>query len=236
MELKHILTGAVGTRWIAGLMFVLLGSVGSPRSQPPAAMPEFIPELLETPHEGQPVLHDQTWVYEASFGVLRMQMLDAAQRLAFIRHVAGEFAPDPFAAPGNEPEHFIAFVVQLENTGDEQISFNPLSTYLISNREWDNQIPLGLTDLAFLYRAAGRELPPAYERVGEALLAHPATLDPGKSLAGLLVFRAVHPKTRTLHLQPVLVLSSGDILRPSASYRWVKPEKGKKMKNDEKDE
>ncbi len=181
---------------------------------------------------GKPTLVGNTWALEGPFGAFRAQKLDGAQRLAYIEHITG-VAVDPFATRIDQPDYYISFVIELENQAAGQISFNPGSTWLVTNREWEIQSPLGLNDLGFLYRVAGKALPPAYERIGDAIIADPVLLSPGESISGLLMFKAVHPKTKWMKLEPVLTLPTGDILRFSMGYQRPKPEKQDKKKRKE---
>ncbi len=103
----------------------------------------------------------------------------------------------------------------------------------MTNRKRDFQTPVGLSDLSFSYHRINQELPNAYQRVEPALLEDPTLIDPGDRLAGLLIFRQVHPKTKQLRLELAVDLPSGESVRRTARYaRLLPPKKDKKNAED----
>ncbi len=64
------------------------------------------------------------------------------ERKNFLAQVTG-LGIDPFASPKDEPARFLSFLVRVENRGDEPLEFNPVNSWLTTNRK---QIlyPIGL--------------------------------------------------------------------------------------------
>jgi hypothetical protein len=83
--------------------------------------------------------------------------------------------------------------------------------------------PVGMEALHGKFRSAGRELPAAYERVGRAFLEVESHVEPGDTVSGLLVYRAVGASTRRFWLDVPLTLPSGDWVRVRLPYRREKP-------------
>ena len=130
---------------------------------------------------------------------------------------------DPYAAPAGKGPRFHSFLLVVKNHSDTAIGFNALDCWLKTNKD-KIATPLGLTDMAFDYHMAGKELPPAYERISPVLLEGARTIIPGDSVSGLLVYRFVEPKTKRYHVDVDLIPPSGDIFRFRAPYRREKPE------------
>lgn len=186
-----------------------------------AIAPVFVPTPADPPSAGQLRLEGQTWISAADEYTLRVQMIDDDQRRRYIEHVTG-LATDPFAAPPDEPPRFLTFVVEIENHGAASLSFNPTSCWLTGSRATDVFSPYDMDQLGFDYRSEGLELPPAYAKAAGALLEHPRLVEPGQSVAGLLVYRALPPRTRKMQLDLQLSLANGDVVRVSAPYRRLK--------------
>jgi hypothetical protein len=177
--------------------------------------PEFVPDPAAG---GELELRGHTWVAETADYTVDLQQIDHRQRLAYIKHTTG-LGTDPFVGPPEKDRRFISFVVRVENRGEGSLSFNPNNSVLRTNRSSGIQTPMTLYDLSFAYRLVDSELPPAYERVGAALLENPRILRPGESTSGLLIYRAAHRKTKTYHVQLELTLPSGDVASFLAPYR-----------------
>jgi hypothetical protein len=175
------------------------------------------PELKEIPG-GAPQLEGETWTDATPDYVIRAQRIDDAKRLAYIRHVTG-LNTDPFAAPPGADKVFETFVVEIENRGAAELSFNPDASWLTSERQKDLLTPYGLDELGFDYRTAGATFPPAYQHAAKALLQYPTLLAPGDRLDGLIVFRAVPKRSRTMQLELSITLASGDRVAFAAPYR-----------------
>lgn len=184
------------------------GEVAGPRFEPDSSA------------EGAPELNGSTWLLEGEDYAIRLQKIDEAERLAFIQRSTG-LATDPFAGRPDRPPRFLSFLLEVENRTAGELALNPLDCWVMTNRK-RIETPLGLTDLSFEYQVAGADLPPAYEHVGRVLLTYPVTVEAGGSLHGLLIYRAVEPKTKRFHVDVQLVLPNGDVVRLAAPYRRVK--------------
>ena len=150
--------------------------------------------------------------------------------MAFIKHRTG-LNTDPFASRPGEPTRFLTFVLAIQNRGSSSLSFNPKSCWLTTNLKKDLQTPLGLYDLSFSYRLTDREMPEAYRKVGPALFEDSLLLAGGESASGLLIYEALHPKTRSLQIDVRLALPDGEVVHFSAPYR--RPKQDKKSKRAE---
>jgi hypothetical protein len=210
------------------LLGTLLLTAAAARSAVAPVEPVFVPDPPDPP--GNLALSGQTWTAEAPAFVLRLQMIDDAQRLAYIEHVTG-VSVDPFLSPPEEQDRFLSFVIEIQNRGQAPLSFNPRGAWIGTDTRNDASTPIGLTDLAFGYRMTDREMPPAYNRVAAALLEHPRFVNPGASVSGLLIYRSVAPRTKRMRLDFALTLPSGEEVRFTAPYQ----RKPKEDKRDEQD-
>ena len=139
------------------------------------------------------------------------------ERLNFIERTTG-FAIDPFAGRPDEPPAYHTFLVVLENRGSGELSFNPQSCWLKTNRT-KVLLPQGLAELSFSYRVTGRQLPAAYENVQRALFERAIMVAPGTSASGLLVYDRVEKKTKRWNLGLRLTLPDGERVAFNAPYR-----------------
>jgi hypothetical protein len=194
-----------------------LGLVAASDAVPP---PVWEPDLSVP---GAPPLQGTTWVGEAPGWAMWLKKLDDAERLSFIAGQTG-VTIDPFASRPDEPPAYLSFLVVVENRSQDGIVFNPMNSWLTTNRE-EVQTPIGLADLSFDYKTTGRELPPAYGRIGPALLETAKTIPPGEKLSGLLIYPAIRPKSKTYEVAVQVTLPSGDQSGFSAPYRRVKTKK-----------
>ena len=185
----------------------------------PAAPPDLVPDA---DRPGPIVLRGRTWTLETDEVTIHLRQVDDGERLNFIGHVTG-LAVDPFASPYDEPPRFLSYLVHIENRGKEALEFNPVNSWLTTNRK---QIlyPVGMTDLLSMYHEGGMELPETYDRVGPAVLERARTIDPGATLAGLLVYRVVDARTRSLSVDIELTRPNGKAVLFAAHYR--RPKKG----------
>lgn len=181
--------------------------------------PTFEPDVEAA--EG-PKLQGKTWTHDDEQFSVYLREIDQQERLKYILGATG-VKIDPYAAPAGKGPRFHSFLLVVKNRSDTAIGFNALDCWLKTNKD-KIATPLGLTDLAFDYHMAGKELPPAYERISPVLLEGARTIIPGDSLSGLLVYRFVDPKTKRYHVDVDLIPPSGDIFRFRAPYRRERPE------------
>ncbi len=167
-----------------------------------------------------PSLAGSTWSTRTASYAIRLQKIDAGERLAYFERVTG-LKIDPFATPPDRSERFLSFLLEIENRGQDTLEMNPVHCWLKTSRGMV-QTPIGLTDLAFSYRVAGGELPPAYERIKPALMENTRSIAPGESVHGLLIYRAVEPKTKYYRVDVQLSMPNGDAVRFAAPYRREK--------------
>jgi hypothetical protein len=167
-----------------------------------------------------PSLAGSTWISETAAYAIRLQKIDAGDRQAYFERLTGQ-PIDPFATPPDREEHFVSFLLEVENRGEDTLEMNPVHCWLKTSRG-TVQTPIGLTDLAFSYRVAGSELPPGYERIKPALLESTRSIASGETVHGLLIYRAVDPKTKLYRVDVQLSMPNGDAVRFSAPYRRKK--------------
>jgi hypothetical protein len=169
---------------------------------------------------GPMVLLGRTWTSAGPGYTLRVQRLDDAERTAYIEHTSGERI-DPFRAPPDREARYETFLLQVENRTDGPASFNPQDCWLVAGSR-EVIYPIGLDDLGTMYRQLEGDLPAAYDRIRPALLDQAATLAPGESTAGLLVYPAPKQETKRFRIELQLTLPTGDVVRARAPYRRAK--------------
>lgn len=194
-------------------MAVVLGSALGAGAQDAA----FVPDESQT---DSMTLRGSTWSSVAHGYIMSIQQLTDSERTAYLEHVT-HLALDPFLPPPTQEPRYLTFLLQLENRGDQAATFNPLDSWLVTN---NRQViyPLGLDDLGAAYRQMESELPQAYEAVRPALLERPSILEPGDSVAGLLIYRTCGPKTKRFRVDLQIVLAGGNVIKASAPYRRMK--------------
>jgi len=200
----------------------------TPCSAGGASDPEqpFVPDPLA---EGAPELRGHTWTESGEGYRIELQQLGEAERLAFIKHRTG-LETDPFASRRGEPPRFATYVLAIENRGTSSLAFNPKTCWLTTNKKKDLQTPFGLYDLSFSYRMTDREMPETYRKAGQALFEDPLLVAGGESVSGLLVYEKPSPKVHWLRVDVQLTMSDGHVVRFTAPYQRLKPEKKKKKK------
>jgi hypothetical protein len=207
---------------LSGLILSATLVVGGPGQAGETAVIRFEPDPAA---KEAPTLQGSTWVETGEGYAIRLQRISESERQAFLLRSTG-LATDPFATRPGHPPRFLTFVLEIENRTEGELALNPLDCWLMTNRK-RIETPLGVTDLSFEYHVVGADLPPAYEKVGQVLLAHPVIVAPGGSLHGLLVYRSVDPKTKAYHVEVQLTMPDGNVIRFSAPYRRVKNKQDK---------
>ncbi|HKQ62255.1 MAG TPA: hypothetical protein VJS92_13270 [Candidatus Polarisedimenticolaceae bacterium] len=175
--------------------------------------PRFLPDTWA---KRAPLVVGTTVVFEAPAFKVHLKQLDAGERGDFLLNTTG-FKIDPFAAPADAAPRFLTWLLVVENRGDSSLEFNPLNSWLSTNRT-EIHTPLSLEDLRGRYGLFDRELPAAYEHTRQALFDQPRTVRPGETAAGLLVYPAIDARTKRFKLDVVIALPSGDVARLSAPY------------------
>ena len=170
--------------------------------------------------DGAAMLSGSTWTGLGPGFTLRVQRVDEAQRLAFIKKVTG-VATDPFATPPGQSPRFIGFLAQLENNGAGSLVFRSQQCWLVTNKH-EHLKPIGMASLGATYSVMGGEMSPAYKSVGDAFMPATHTLLPGESMSGLLVYNMFKPSTRRYKLDIQIITPSGDVVPITASYRRIK--------------
>ena len=168
------------------------------------------------------MLSGETWVATGTDFTLRLQKIDDQERRAYIEKVTGS-ATDPFASPPGQRPGYVTFLMQLENHGAGVLNFRSQQCWLVTNRN-EHLHPIGMEGLRAEYGMVGRDLGPAYERSLEAVVPTSRLLEAGRTLAGLLVYRAFKPSTRRYRLDIQIAAGTGDVAWISAPYRRIRKE------------
>lgn len=210
------------------LTALMLAMAASPQAaKPDAAPPVFLPDT-ETETAAQ--LQGSTWVGGREGIQFSLQLIDPAQRLAFINHLTG-VTIDPFASPKNEDDRYLTFVFEIRNTGDLSLSFLPKGAWLVPDKVKETRSPTSFGELRFSYQTAGAEMPVAYERVAAAFYEPPVTVYPGDSVARLLVYKRLPHNVQSFSFDLSMTLSTGSRIKFTVPYAQPKKEKTKKKKS-----
>jgi hypothetical protein len=203
-----------------GVLVLCAALLALPAGAGKAAYPDFVPAPDK---ETAPQLDGVTWVTDQPAYAVRLTKVGNEPRQKYIRSVTGADI-DPFAARPDEPPRYISFLLQIKNRTDGRLVFNPLQCWLFTNQS-EILTPMGLSDLAFLYRTMEQELPAAYEQVDAALLGPTRVINSQASLHGLLVYRAPKGRTKNFKIDVQFTLPTGDVVKISAPYDAVRGKK-----------
>ena len=202
------------SRYVVCIVFALGVFVSSPAG----AAKEYV--FLPDPAPGTAaVLNGSTWTAVGADFTLRLQRVGDEDRRAYLKKLGA--TSDPFATPPGKPAGFVTFVMQLENNGASNLDFRAQQCWLVTNR---NKIlhPVSSEGMRARYGMVGRELGPAYESSLEAVVPSHRTLYPGQSMAGLLIYRAYPPNTKSYRLDIQITSPNGDVALISLPYRRVR--------------
>jgi hypothetical protein len=149
-----------------------------------------------------------------------LQLLDDAERRAYLQRATGR-ETDPFAAPAGAAPRFLTFVLLLEHTGEGRLVLEAQNCWL---RGEGGLVlyPVGAEAAQAAYGVEGLEPAPAYAPALRAVLERSVVLEPGETVAGLLVYPSPKPRTKRFHVEVQLTTSSGDVVRMHAPYRLPK--------------
>ncbi len=169
---------------------------------------------------GAPPLDGEIWVVETPEYAARLRQLDDAGRLVFLEDKAGT-SQDPFASGPGKPGGFLTFLLWIENRSSGSLVFGPQNCRLVG-RDKDARYPLDLPQIQTSYDMLRQPVPDALIAARKALFDGQVILAPGKSAAGLLVYRALDPRTKSFVVEIELSPPSGVAARFEAPYRRVK--------------
>ena len=182
--------------------------------------PVDLPFVPDPDAENAATLSGSTWVELGPGFTLRVQQIDGAERLAYIENVTG-LAIDPFAAPGDQAPRFESFLLQIENVGAARLVFRSHQC-LLKGRNTEILTPFAMETMSTTYGMMGQKMQPAYQRAGPAMLPTTRELAAGETLAGLLVYPKVKPRTKRFRLEIQITTSAGDVVTVNAPYRRLK--------------
>lgn len=191
-----------------------LGAVGARSPVSPA--PFWEPDATSA---GAPAFVDGAWQVEEPAFRARLKLLEAAERLEFIRRRTG-VEVDPFAVRPQAGAAFVSFLLEIENRSGGPLSFEP-GTCLLVGADRELRTPLDWGSIEAAYAAMDRTMPPAYRKIRPALLEGASVLGPGRRLEGLLVYR-VPGSLRTFRVEVVLTTAVGERVGFAAPHRLVR--------------
>jgi hypothetical protein len=201
-----------------GFAILLLGWVAS--SLAGHADPVDLPFVPDPDAQDAATLSGSTWVELGPGFTVRVQQINGAERLAYIENVTG-LAIDPFAAPGDEAPRFESFLLQIENAGAGRLVFRSHQC-LLKGGNAEILTPFAMETMQTTYGMMGQKMQPAYQRAGPAMLPTTRELAAGETLAGLLVYPKVKPRTKRFRLEIQITTSAGDVVLVEAPYRRLK--------------
>ena len=179
--------------------------------------PSYEPDAEAAPPT---TLQGSTWVGGGGEWKFWLKELDDTERLNFIERKTG-LTVDPFLGRPDQPPAYHTFLLVIENESSGELSFNPASCWLKTNRE-KILLPRGVSDVSFNYRITGRQLPAAYGKALEAIFDQGMTVGPGQKVSGLLVYERVPKNTKRWHVGLRLILPDGERGSFDAPYIRIK--------------
>lgn len=191
-----ILAGAAGDRTLAE---------GFDRHQP------------EPTYDGASPYDGSAWTVDTDSVRIRLEPLDDAGRLAFLRARTGATG-DPFAAvPGSEGG-FVTFRIALENRSRGLLVFESQACRMASRAE-DARSPLDLPTIESAYRMIDRELPEVFQTIRPLIFDGTLFLEAGKSAEGLLAYRPIPGKPKRFWIVVPVTTTDGARTELKAVYR-----------------
>lgn len=217
----------------ASVLVVGFGPV-APAADGDVAVATPIPGYLPDPLDGNGRVADDGSIEFAAGGVLlRLTPLDREARWRWLQETVG--APtDPFGEkPGSEPL-YLTFLLEIRNDTAGVVAFNSGRIWL-SGGGAEILRPLDLAAMHSAYAIHDREMPPAYERAGTALLRADDLLHSGERREGLLLFTRFRKDVKGFRMDIPLMLGSGDPVEFTAA--WLDENRlRKKLEKHEKTE
>ena len=192
-------------------------AVAAAADAPGGAAATPMPGFLADPLDGNGEVDDDGSIEFAAGGVaLRLTPLDDEARWRWLQERAG--APsDPFGGrPGSTPR-YLSFLAEIRNDTAGVVVFNAGRIWL-SGGGAEILRPLDLAALQSAYAIHDRDMPPAYERAGAALLRQDDLLQAGERREGLLVFSRFQKDVRGFRMDIPLTLGSGDPVEFTAAW------------------
>jgi hypothetical protein len=199
---------------------------------PIPTVPSPVPGYLPDPFAGTGTLTGSgAWVFAAGGVSMRLSALDEEGRWAWLQEQSGAHA-DPFGVRGGGEPNYVSLLVELRNDSAGVVAFNPDRIWLTAGGA-DIQRPLDLSTMQSAYRMYDREMPPAFERAGAALLQGNTLIQPGDQRVGLLVFRALEGRPKAFTVEIPLTTGAGDVVEFKAA--WLEESRlRKKIAKDDK--
>lgn len=208
---------------IAVSLVLAAASASEPSTQGTAPDPPIptvaspLPGYLPDPLDGSGrVNEDGAWVFSAGGISMRLSAVDEDGRWAWLERESGAMA-DPFGARGAGEPAYVSLLIELRNDSAGVVSFNPERIWLTAGGA-DIQRPLDLATMQSAYRMHDREMPPAYEKAGAALLQGDTLVRSGEHRVGLLVFRALEGRPDGFRVEIPLTTGDGDVVDFTASW------------------
>lgn len=186
-------------------------ATGSP---PPPGPVIYDPDPTQ-PGAGE--LTGETWGKIGPTSAIRLTRIDDSTRSRFIHTRAG-LETDPFTTAPDHAVGFFSFHVLIENLSEKRLVFQPQACRLITS--WmDSSGPIDLPMIETAFEINDRPLPANIERIRGAIIDGEVILGPGEKRDGLLIYKAIDPKTKKYQVEIRSTLTDGTPFGFSAFYK-----------------
>ena len=162
-------------------------------------------------------LTGETWGKIGPTAAIRLTRIDDATRTRYIRARAG-LETDPFSTAPDHPVGFFSFHVMVENLSETRLVFQPQACRLMTS--WmDSSGPIDLPMIMTAFEINDRRPPANIERIRGAIIDGEVVLGPGEKRDGLLIYKAIDPKTKKYHVDVSATLTDGKPFAFGAFYK-----------------
>ena len=195
-------------------------AVGSLALATAAALAGAALPVIFDPDPSQPgagFLQGETWSKETNAAALALTRIDEATRTSFLRRRAG-LEIDPFTSAPGGTGGFVSFHMLVENRTEARLVFQPQACRLETSWK-DSRSPMDLPTIWTAFEMSSRTVPANLERIRAAIFDGELVLGPGEKRDGLLIYRAVDPKSKTFKVDVSATLTAGDAFAFSAFYK-----------------
>jgi hypothetical protein len=196
-------------------VMLLAGTAGAELPAKAASPPRpFVPDTSQATIALD--VDGDAWIFETIDFRARLTPLDDDGRQAFLRE--REVPVDPFVTGPDPSSRFLTYLLEIESHLPGTLVFQPQNCRLIT-RTKEIRYPVDLPDIQSTFSLLGREMPAAYALVRPALFDGEVILRQGDRVSGLLVYRAIDPRTRSFVVELVVTTPAGQPIVWHAPYR-----------------
>jgi hypothetical protein len=185
---------------------------------PPAGPVIYDPDPSQ---KGAGHLSGETWGKIGPTAAIRLTRIDDTTRTNYIVRRTG-LERDPFLTSPEHPTGFFSFHVLVENLSETRMVFQPQNCRLTTSWK-DSSAPIDLPAIWTAYEINNRPLPKGLEKIRTALIDGEIVLGPGEKRDGLLIYKAIDPKTKKYQIDISATLTDGQPFNFTAFYKKRKP-------------